>query len=449
MKKTLKFLRKIISIILARITLLIGKAVKRGSSAPGIIAYKFNKNIFNDLERPKLVIVVTGSSGKGSTTNIIASILRKNNLKVAYNDKGSNQRPAIITTLIENSNLFGKTKVDAAVFELDERSAKYVIPFINPDYTVITNITKDQPPRQRHIDFIFEEIERSLPDNSNLILNGDDPYLLKFNELNKFNCTFFGINKTMYSYNKNIFTNLNISRCPRCNHTLKYDYYHIEHLGKYKCNLCNLERPKLKYSISNYDEKTNNITINRKYKIYIENDMLFNFYNTLGAFALLDKVNIDKDKIAKQISKINKDKKIFNIYKNKKRKVYVMNNKNENATTFNQSILYTLRNNNPKVIVIGWKEISRRYQFDDLSWLYDIDFELLNNKTVTKIILVGPQRYDLATRMKYAGFSEKIMRVYPNLDDAKDEILKTKEDIYAILNFDYIKPFDKIMGVKK
>ena len=83
------------------------------------------------------------------------------------------------------------------------------------------------------------------------------------------------------------------------------------------------------------------------------------------------------------------------------------------------------------------------------SWLYDIKFELLNDKYTDKVICVGRDRFDIATRMKYAGFKNNQIKIYNNLEDAKEMIRdKSKGDIFAILNFDYIEPFNKIMEEK-
>lgn len=437
-------MKKTISIIIGKTILFICKLLGRGSSFPGSITYKINKNILNDFTLPK-TIAVTGSSGKGSTSKVITEVLRKQNYTVAYNDKGSNERSAIISTLLENSNLKGKIKTDICVFEMDERYAKYVFPYIKPEYVVITNITRDQPPRQQHFDFVFEEIYKSLDKETTLITNADDPYLQKFNLDNKFKVIYYGINKQKNSYKKNKFNSLNISRCLKCNSKLEYDYYHIEHLGDYHCSKCKFKRPIPKYEITNI--KNNIITINDKYNIETNNDVLFNYYNLLAAFTTLSENNIDKDKASEIISKINKDKKIFNKLNINNRNIYILNNKNENATTFNQSVLYASNDKNLKTLVIGWWQISRRYDFDDLSWLYDIDFEIIDN--IDKIIVAGPQRYDIAVRLKYANIDEKKIKIYKDLYEAKNEIKNTKSDIYAILNFDYIKPFHEIMEEEK
>lgn len=442
-------MKKFISIFIGKMVIIVGKILKRGSAAPGTIAYKFNKKILQDFTLPEKIVAVTGSSGKGSTSKIIADVYKDLGYKVAYNSKGSNERSAIITTLLENCNLKGVVKADICVFEMDERYAKFVFPFIKPTHVVITNITRDQPPRQGHYDFVFEEIKRALPSNVKLILNGDDPYLQNFCLNNEFDVTYYGINKQKYSYKQNKFEPLNIYLCPKCHAKLKYDYYHIEHLGDYHCPKCDFKKPKEKFIVTNCSYDKNTIKINNKYNIDIKNDMLFNLYNTVAAFSYLSLSGLDEKEIAKSISKINNNKKLYNNYTYKYRNVYVLNNKAENATTYNQSILFATRDTKVKTIVLGWKEISRRYNFDDISWLYDINFELLNNKNVHEFICTGPQKYDIATRLKYAGIEEKKIKVFYDLYDAQVEIKKSKGDIYAILNFDYVEPFNEIMGGKK
>ena len=104
-----------------------------------------------------------------------------------------------------------------------------------------------------------------------------------------------------------------------------------------------------------------------------------------------------------------------------------------------------------KTIVLGLRQISRRYNHFDLSWLYDIYFELLNDKSVDKIICAGPYAYDFATRLKYANIDEDKIIILENLDNIKETIeTKTNGNVYAVLNFDYVNPFiDKVKGETK
>ena len=229
---------KILAIICAKFVILLGKIVKRGSSMPGKIALKIDKNLLKKFKTPSTVIAVTGSSGKGSTSSMLAHVYRKMGYKVVHNASGANLKPGITTMLLENCNLNGKVKGDVIIYEVDERFAKFIFPDLTPQYVVVTNITRDQPPRQGNFDLVYEEIKKALPDGTHLILNGDDPYLLKFNLNGEYKTTYYTLDETKNSYKDSKFKNLNIIYCPKCNTKLKYDYYHFETLGKFRCPNC-------------------------------------------------------------------------------------------------------------------------------------------------------------------------------------------------------------------
>lgn len=429
------------SILVGKVVVFIGKVFNRGSVLPGSIVLKLNKNIWSYFKLPKTIIAVTGSSGKGSVCKSITKILESNNIKVAYNYKGSNIDIAILTLLIEQTNLKGNIKSDALVLEVDERYCKYVFPHVKPTHVVITNITRDQPPRQGNVDLVFKEIKKSLSKDMHLILNGDDPYLKKFDLNNELVVSYFGLDKTKYSYTKNSNWNLNLVYCPKCNKKLVYGYYHFENIGKFHCPNCDFKNSPCDYSVTKMDYTNNTITINDKNKIKLSDNMLYFIYNILAAYTVGSILKLN-NKVLEDIDNSSNHLE----YKYKKRNVYVLNNKAENSTTYNQSLLFTKRDRNKKVIVLGWKEISRRYNFDDLSWLYDIDFEILKDSEVEAVICMGINCYDIGVRLKYAGIDEAKIKPFMEVIDATEYIKKkTKSDIYAILNFDHVIPFNDNM----
>lgn len=436
---------KILAIIIGKLAIKLGKLLNHGSSMPGSIALKIDKNLLSKFKLPKRIIAVTGSSGKGSTSSIIAAVYRKMGYTVVHNASGSNLTPGITTTLIEECSLTGKIDKDVFVFEMDERFAKFVFPVVKPTHIIITNITRDQPPRQGNFDLVYEEIKKALPIGAHLILNADDPYCLKFNLNNEYTTTYYTLDKTNLSYTANKFKNLNICYCPKCNHKLEYDHYHFETLGKYNCPNLDFSFPKSSFHITNVDYPNFDMTVNDNIHIKLQYDLLFSVYNTMAAFTLLSVLGLDEAEVAKHISELNSDKKIYNHYTYNNSEVYILNNKNENSTTFNQSLLFTERFEGTKTIVIGWKEISRRYNFDDLSWLYDIDFEILKNCDVQNLICAGPHAYDIATRLLLAGFDKSIIHVFDNLELTKPTLDSTNSKyIFGILNFDYVEPFKNL-----
>lgn len=440
-------MRKIISIIIGKIIVFLGRLLHRGSSLPGKVALKLNPNLMKEMILPDTVIAVTGSSGKGSITSMIAEICTKEGYKVAHNSKGSNLSAGIMTLLLEHSNLKGKIKCDIIVAEVDERYTKFVFPCLNPNYVVISNITRDQPPRQGHFDLVFKEIEKAITPSMHLILNSDDPMLQKFVIKKENPVTYYGISKNNYSYIISKFKSLNSPYCPICHSKLIYDYYHFEDIGNYHCPSCKFKKPDANQICTNINYDNSTIEINKEFKLHIPYQLLYCVYNTMASFTVTKLIGIKDKNIISTIDEIAGNTKNFSVYKYNDRNVHVLNNKNENSTTFNQSLLYVDRMKDEKTIIIGWKEISRRYKFDDLSWLYDIDFELFAKHDINKIVCVGLHRYDIATRIKYSNIDERKIVTFETLDEAVPYIKrKTKGNIYAILNFDYVVPFNNLMN---
>lgn len=431
-------------ILICKLSQKILNKIGRGSSFPGQLAIKLNPNILKYFKLPNKVVAVTGSSGKGSITSMVANIARTSGLKVAHNAKGSNLLPGIVSMLIENSDLNGNIQTDIIVAEVDERYTKLVFPYLNPSHVVINNLTRDQSPRQGNYDFVFKEIDKALTKDMHLIINADDPMLQRF-LYRKNKVTYFSVNENKYSYKTSKFENLNLSYCPKCGSKIKYNYYNFEEIGDYYCPKCSFKKEKAKNICTNVDYENNIITVNNKTKLHIKDNIIYYIYNTMAAYTMAKEIGFNEKNI---IDGIN------NMYENNKnlkrtidnRNLTILYNKNENRSTYNQSLLFLDRTKDLKTIIIGYKRVSYRYNFNDLSWLYDIDFEILKKHKIDKIVCVGLNKYDLATRLKYAGIDEDKLITF---DDIKEATIYTKEktkgNIYAVLNPDYIESFKKVI----
>ena len=166
---------KSIVILINKFIYFVGNLLHRGSSLPGKISLKLDKNILNKIKLPQYIIMVTGSNGKTSTTEIINNILSKNGYKVGCNLEGSNQIEGVTTVILNSCNLLGKVTKDVLVIEVDEQYLKYVTKYITPSHLVITNIYRDQMTRNGHPEYIYEAIRQGIPKETTLVLNTDDP----------------------------------------------------------------------------------------------------------------------------------------------------------------------------------------------------------------------------------------------------------------------------------
>jgi len=438
-------MRKAFTIFVTKALILILKPFHRGTSFPGQVALKLYPDILKSITLPKMSVAVTGSSGKTTTSAMISNIFEQQGYHVAHNQKGSNLIYGITALILGNVTMNGTFKKDALVMELDERYTKLVFKHITPTYVLITNITKDQPPRHGHYDVVWNDINNSLNDQMTLVLNGDDPLCRSFG-IGRPNVIYFGATKNKLSYKNPISNNLEMLYCPKCGHKLNFTYFQYGNVGKYHCSKCSFARPKLDYEATEINFSKEYVVMNDTLKLSLTDDMVYSVYNIVAAYTIANLNGVEDSTIIDSFQHMTFSYARYKEYEVDGRKLYLLSSKNENAPSYNQSLLYTSRKKEPKTVVFGFRRISWRYSHKDISWLWDIDFELLKNSEIDKVVCVGPFAYDLATRINVAGIDEKKIIV----DDDYNQLMKiirtkTKNNIYAILNLDIADYFDDVI----
>jgi len=265
---------------------------KNGSVFPASIVLPMDRKLLTKLKYPKYVIGITGSSGKGTATTLVAQTLEENGLKVVWNSSGSNVENGIATLLLNNTNMFShKIDGDALVLELDEAYLKETFKKPILTHLIVTNVTRDQPARNTEPEIILNKIESALDNNIHLILNADDPLVNRLGEGRK-KVTYYGIDKNKFGLKSSLSNNLDAAYCPLCKKKLEYDYYHYGHLGNYKCSKCKYRR-KIGYEATNIDLKKGSITINKD-KLELNNNAFYTIYSYLATYALVKELGLKK-----------------------------------------------------------------------------------------------------------------------------------------------------------
>lgn len=410
-------------------------AKKEGTVIGGYWVLKVFPNILKRIKYPKYVIGITGSSGKTSTTELTYNILTKNGYTVAYNKAGSNGINAITSLVLNNTSLTGKYTKDVLLMELDEKHMKEIFKYFSPTHLIITNITRDQPPRNAHPDNIYNEIKKAIKDETHLILNADDPLVKKFSIDHKGLISYYGIDKNDYSSNP-ILNNLDASYCPKCNSKLQYNYHQYGHIGDYFCPSCDFKRGNPDFFATNINVQEKEIYINKN-KVTIPSDFLYSVYFTLAAYSICSIVGVKEKDIVNTLNNDHIKTKRLNIYNLDNRLWQMLASKNENNLSYKQSIDYIVKQNGLKTVVLGFENSSRRYKENDLSWLWDIEFECLNDKSIDKILVIGRFKYDILTRLEYANIEKNKIILVENLNEIINIIKKnTKGNIYSMVCFD-------------
>lgn len=150
---------------------------KKGTTFPGVIARKIYPDIikFLALSFKEGTVIITGTNGKTTTNNLLASILETAGLKVAFNREGANMLAGITGALLQNTSFLGKGQGDILLLEVDEATVPGLCAQLTPRLAVVTNFFRDQLDRYGELDTTVKLVKEALPLDTELILNADDP----------------------------------------------------------------------------------------------------------------------------------------------------------------------------------------------------------------------------------------------------------------------------------
>ena len=430
-------IRVFTAILVCKIIRGLAKLAGRGSSLPGKYALKICPDILSQLKLPELSLAVTGSNGKTSTVEMIAHILRSNGLKVAYNKEGSNQIEGVVTFLISDSTMGGKVKSDVVLLEADERYSRHIFKYFHPKYFVINNLYRDQMTRNGHPEFIKSVIGQAVYDDMTLILNADDPLVASFGK-GREGTVYFGADNLPSDTKTHEGIYDDGKYCPVCKKPMEYEYYHYNHIGKFKCTSCGFERHAADHSLTSTQEKDGkaSITIDGKYEIPVFFTGIYHCYNILAAFTAAVTSGIAPEKAAESLGGyILKSGRIsdFTLGKLDGR---LLLSKHENSVSYDRSIDVVANDKRRKSVMIIVDAISRKYYTSDSSWLWDINFEKLCGSDVEKIILAGQYCDDLAVRFELAGADPDKTVYFTTVQEAADYCVHNLDSfLYVITCF--------------
>lgn len=414
-----------------------------GSVFPASIVRKFDKNILEKIKYPKYVVGVTGSSGKGSTTSMIAHILEVNGYKVVWNKSGSNVVNGTTTLILNNTKVFShKMDCDFLLLEMDESYIKETFSKSTLTHLVVTNITRDQPARNGEPMFILNKIFNSIDEKTHLIINSDDAFVNRLKYLHKGEVTTYGIGKTKYSLKEPISNNVDAAYCPICHEKLVYKFYHYGHLGSYSCPNGDFKN-NIDIKAEKVDLEKQEMVINDNI-IHLNKDVFFAIYYTLAAYSLCKVIGMEEVKIIHALNDEVLESKRLKSLKYHNREVDMLESKNENNLSYLQSLNYINNYKGKKTIILGFDNVSRRYKYNDISWLYDVDFEVLDLKNIDKILCIGRFRYDVYARLRLANIDEDKLVIVDNIKNISEDLDKTEGTIFTMVCFDMTAVLKKI-----
>ena len=396
-------LRSKLAIKCAKTTSYLIKKLNRGSGVtlPGYVARLIDPQILSTMAsmvREK-TIVTMGTNGKTTTNSILYHALKAEGKSVIINRTGANMLNGIISAFVLSTDRHGQLDADYACIEVDEIASVGVLPQLKPDCALLTNISRDQLDRFGEVDITYNKLKTavtSVPDIK-LIINCDDilSYALAKESQNPF---------VTYGISEQIFDDISRSEiresifCRSCGKKLEYDFFHYGQLGIYHCPNCGFQRPEPDFTASDiyFHDEVYDFDMDGM-RIHSTARSPYNIYNTLSAYAALCAMDADKTHFQEMIENFD--------YGNNRESIFTIHNARvqlhlaKNPIGFQQKISLVLKDPTPKDIII---QINDTYQDgEDVSWLWDVDFQYLADANAATITTNGTRRHDMGLRLKY------------------------------------------------
>lgn len=139
--------------------------------APGVLAHAFSSF-------PLGLQVVSGSSGKSTTTKMLVEILRAHDESVFTNPSTANIAQGLTSAIVEQADAFGRLPGERAVLEMDEGHGAKLIPSLSPSLAVLLNVGVDQVDRFPDHELVTGYLQTiGQRATEHVVLNADDAEL--------------------------------------------------------------------------------------------------------------------------------------------------------------------------------------------------------------------------------------------------------------------------------
>lgn len=404
------------AVLTAKTVTFIVRSLKLGAASvlPGEIARRLQPKLLQLLSsQVKLgVILIAGTNGKTTTSLLLRTMLENKGWQVAHNATGANLENGLMTTLLENTNAIGQLDADYAILEVDENVVPKVLQPLQPKVILGLNLFRDQLDRYGEVDTISQRWKiaiASLPPETVIVANADDPTLSYMGQQLSQNVLFFGLSEPE-QYLDEIPHAVDSIYCPSCGHPLDYQGVYLSHLGDYNCPSCGFHKGQLAVNSNEYPQ----ILIG-----------LYNKYNTLAAVLAAQQLGVDEATIrdtiinfqaafgrAEELEVNGKHVRIL-LSKNPvgmNETIRAVNQARGNRQSVRNSVggggednhrrgaqLCAPTNPSPVLLVLN----DRIPDGTDVSWIWDVDTEKLVEQGGT-LVVSGDRVYDMALRLRYS-----------------------------------------------
>ena len=403
-----------------------------GSTVPGVVARRVDPVVLAKLSKRLTCgsVAITGTNGKTTTTRMVGKILQTAGVRVVNNSTGANLVTGVTAALVSDASLLGWPASEVGLFEVDEASMPKVASEVDLFLLAVLNLFRDQLDRYGELSYVAKVIASAFPDLSpsgSVVLNADDPLVASLGRAAE-RPVFFGVEDP--ALDTGTLQHVADSKdCPACGTALRYDAVYFGHVGVYRCPNCSFGRPEPQYRATGIrmdgPRGTDFLlgTPEGEYEARIELPGLYNVYNALSAAAVAGEMDVSVEIIIRGLQEFGGAFGRVERVQARDREVFLLLIKNpvgfnEILRTFVASPADKARADTARHVLIAIND--NHADGRDVSWLWDVDFEMLKQAgTNARFSVCGTRAEDMAVRLKYAELP--VSSVVP---DCKEALMK-------------------------
>lgn len=425
-----------LTILLARfVTFVLKLTHNNAGNVPGRVALKISPHIRDHLQVSGQIIVITGTNGKTTTTNMLAAVLRATHHQVIVNSGGNNIDWGITTTLLQNADFRGRITCDYLLLETDEHwvPVLYAQTNLTIHTLIILDFFRDQLDRAGEMETIIAKLENFVSHHPcQLILNGDDPNIVRIGRANpKGQNFYYGLAKLDSSY-RTSHDKMEGIICPYCKTPLRYSYYQYSHLGHFKCPKCDYRNPPPDTKATKISG--HNFWVDRT-QFSAQNPNLYNIYNMLAIIQFAKTASLPTHNVQQVLARYENTNGRYQAFDIRGR--HVILNLCKNPTGFNvifrplKHLKHSKRGDpGGELLLVLNDHVNDGH---DVSWIWDIDFTEMDG--FARIICAGTRAYDMAIPIKINGYDPSRIVVEHDISRAIHQLLTTPGQKYIITNY--------------
>ena len=432
-------MRVFLSCLVCRFVHFILHKMGRGATTmPGRVALKVKRNVLSDLSKNVKVIIVTGTNGKTTSCRIIEEGLKKACKTYFINKSGANLITGITSSFIMNSTVTGKKKYDYAIVECDENAFREVSRYIHCDVVLVTNVFRDQLDRYGEVTHTLNAIKESVENLPNAVICLDADCSLTYSMSREIpnKIVTFGVD-VPFDENAKAPEISDAKYCIFCKNEYDYTYHTYGHLGGFVCKKCGYKRPQPDFSVKSVEElKQNYSVVTADFDgdinlVKINIGGAYNVYNAIGCAAGLSSLGIDNKTIISALETFNGAFGRMEQFSSGDNKINVILVKNPAGFSQTMNFIKSVEEDFTLILSLNDNAADGR----DISWIWDVDFCSIFEKTNLKNLYVtGKRCYDMAVRVKYEGTGGRDIKIIENEDYNKlvDIAVSQGNDVYIV-----------------